>query len=112
MKYQLFAIAPELSVPEVALYGIKLTDKTFDIFSLRSERKEIWWRLDEECGPFRETVDRVFWMECAEVMRKITVDRRDDRFLVVRGRLIPFNLREPEFLKHCRNVLMLEFDRS
>lgn len=39
MQYQFFTIAPELSIPEVTLYGIKFADEAFDILTARSDRK-------------------------------------------------------------------------
>lgn len=112
LENQFFAIAPEFSIPEVALYGVKLANEAFDIFPARCNRKKGRWRFDEQAGSFRQTAKRVLWVKDCGITRKITVNRGDDCLLVVCCGLVAVYSRKPQFLKHGRNVLMLELNRS
>ena len=110
MKYQLFSIAAEFPVPEVALYGIKLADEPFDIFSPRTDRKKRGWCFDEESGPFRKATDCSFWVKHCRVSRDITLDRINDcRLKVLRGKISLDRLR-PKSVKDRRYIAVLKFN--
>lgn len=110
MKYQLFTIASELSVPEVTFYGIELSNEPLDVFSQWTDWKKCRWCLDEEPGPFPKTAHRLFGMKYCWISQNITLYCVSNRSLKVQRGKIPPNRIYPELVKNGGYVAVLKLD--
>lgn len=110
MKYQLFSIAAEFSVPEVALYWIELPDEPLDVFSQWTDWKKCGWCLYEEPGPLPKTAHRLFWMKYCWILQNITLYCVSDRPLKVQCGKIPLDRIYPELVKNGRYVAVLKLN--
>ena len=109
LKDQLFAITPKFSVSEISLNRVKLPNKPLDIFPSWSDGYEHRGRLNKKPGTLCQADSLFLWMQSNWILRKVMINRSNDRLLIIyRGQITP-NSRKSKPLKYCRDILMFEF---